>query len=485
MKRLSGVFALLMLVGLAHADRFHVRPDGMDSDARDGRSIKSAWKSLAYACDRVPSGDHSIHLAPGDYLATRTAHPKDGVTIVGRKPYGKDRTRILASKSWKLSDTPRDARESEYLIAFTKAKHIRIHNLALACDPEHRINGAIRVFRSEGITLEALHIQEFRWAGLHVENCKKVSIQKCVLHNASTDRSKYWSGSIRTRYPKESEIAHNRITSSFKGGYGYKGGGHTKVRFHHNLIDVKSEFSFESAHENEFGVEMDHNHFTGCISIPKSGKSADPNTRGFKYTFWIHHNYLTDSYTIEGPRNHLRVERNWIHVEKSNGRFYTHHGGINKGPIWIHHNIIENVDRAVVWMNRGLAENIHVTNNTIFCADAGKRSGAILSAYTADRLNNWTFKNNIVVAAWSQPRKLVQEKRGVPTKMTISNNLCVNVTGVPEGNIVNQAPGLTREGVKPWSFYTPRKKSIVAERGIGAVALDSMLKWDTIPSLKK
>ena len=487
---------ILALNGLARADRFFVASTGVDGANRDGRSPKTAWKSLAYACDKVPQGKHSIHLAPGDYVATRTARPKSGTTIVGRKPYGKDRTRIIASKDWKLSNSPREAREGEYLIAFTKMKDVKIKSLALVSDSSHRITGAIRCFRSENVNLRELVIEEFRWAGIHAEICTKLTVTQCKLTNASVERDRYWSGLIRSRYLSDSEISHNRITSTIGGGYGYKGGGHTGARFHHNYVDVKGGFSFESAHENEYGMEIDHNYLTGCLSIPKGGQSADPSKRGYKHTFRIHHNYLTDSYTIEGPRNHLEVDHNWIHVEKTNGRIYTHHGGINRGPIQIHHNVIENVDRALIWMNRGLAEKIYVYNNTIFCADAGKRTGALLSAYSAERLNDWVFKNNVVVAAWSQSRKLMQDKRDVLKKIIATNNVLINVTGAPKGNYVNQDPGLKRQDAKPWVFYSPMNaESFVVDRGVkvglpfvgkapdlGAVELGEKQEWGKIPS---
>ena len=468
MRHLQSLFTALAIFvspATSFADSFFVAPDGLDDAARDGRRAETAWASLAYACERVPEGKHAIHIAPGEYVAVRTARPKSGLTIVGRKAWGTDATRIVASKDWGLGDAPHEGSPGEYLIAFEKANDIKIHSLALASDPPHRINGAIRSFRSENVTLQNLVIEEFRWAGIHAEINQQLTILECRLRNASMERSKYWGGHIRTRYLRDSEIAHNRIEAE-SGGYGYKGGGHTGMTFHHNYVDTPY-FAFESAHENEHGVEIHHNYMTACISIPKSVQSPDPTKQGFDYTFWIHHNYLTDSYTIEGPRNHLRVDHNWIHIEKPNGRVYTHHGGTNHGPVWFHHNVVENVDRGLIWMNEGLAERIYVYNNTVFCADAGTRTGALLGAWTAERLNDWQFKNNVVVAAWSQPRSLLNMKRGVPEKISVKRNLFVNVLDVPEGNIVDETPGLARRGDKPGPFYVPAGgESVVVDRGV-------------------
>ena len=60
----------------AFAKTFHVSPDGADEQSRDGSSPEHAWASLAYACERVPEGAHTIQLAAGTFVATRTASPK-------------------------------------------------------------------------------------------------------------------------------------------------------------------------------------------------------------------------------------------------------------------------------------------------------------------------------------------------------------------------------------------------------------------------
>lgn len=135
--------------------------------------------------------------------------------------------------------------------------------------------------------------------------------------------------------------------------------------------------------------------------------------------------------------------------------------------MWIHHNVVENVDRNFVWMNEGLAENIHVYHNTVFCAEAGDRAGHLLDAYTAERLSGWVFQNNIAVAAPSRPRQVHPMKRGVPTKMTVTHNLFVNFKEVPEGNLEAESPGPRCDGAKPVPFFLPAgASSPVVDRGV-------------------
>ena len=466
-----------LLISSAVATDYFVSVEGADDAAHDGKTRDTAWASVAYACDRVPAGDHTIQVLPGEYVATRTAYPKNGVAVGGRQPHVEDVPRIIASRDWKLpplKDYEGHEGMDEYLIAasakrpdgqWLPVKGLTIANLELCSPPERRITGAVYCRDATNVSLRHLNIHDFRWNGLRVEFSKEVEIRHCRITDASTEKDREREGGlIRTRWLKNSRIHHNRIIAKHTCGYGYKGGGHIAVRFDHNFVDT-NYFAIESPFEHEFEFDIDHNRLTRCISIPK-WYQEDPAEKGYEFSVRVHHNVLTDSYTIEGPRGYLEVDHNYIHVEKVGGRIYSHHGAQSRGPIRIHHNVIENVDMNLVWMNEGVIENLQVFNNTVFCADAGGRSGSLLSAWSAERLSNWQFKNNIVVAAWSRPRQVYPMERGVPDKIEATHNLFVNFRNVPEGNIVDESPELERDGGKPAPFYLPStEESNVIDRG--------------------
>ena len=462
------VVLLFLCVGNGFGADFYIEANGKDTADRDGKSKETAFASLQYAVSKLPEGANTILIGSGTFEIKKTVPLKRNLKIVGSGTKGESATVLIAHDKWPLKPGFNKRNPpNEYLMSFEKAKGLEITNLSLRSKPTHRITGGLYCMRAEEVTVHNVHVEDFRWGGLHFEKSKKIKVYNSTLHNCSVEKSSWWGGNIRSRYLEASEIYNNVITSDTGGGYGYKASGHTGVKVHHNYIKMKNGFSIESAHEHEYGLEIYGNYLLGCISVPKPNQSADPKKRGFDYTVWIHDNYLEDSYTIEGPRNYMRVNNNYINITMKNGRCYTHHGGINNGPIWIHNNIIKNVDRSVVWMNRGLAENIHFYNNTVFAAVAGDRKGAFFGAYEAKRLNNWTITNNIFVAPAEEPRSLMATGRGVPSKIIAKNNICVNVTNVPEGNFTDVKPEFAMSGDLPWSYYMPASESSnLVDKGI-------------------
>lgn len=468
---IAAVSLLLCLIpaGPVLATTFHVRSDGVDSDERDGRSEAGAWASPAYALSRLPAETGlRLQIGPGTYVIEATLELPDGLELRGHGHEGDSRTILLAADDWPLGEDslPRENPVNEYLISAHRTEGIAVTDLVLASTEDHRITGAVYMRDLKGLELARLHVHDFRWAGLHVTHSSDVRIHHCLIERASMERHGWTNGLIRTTWIKDSRIHHNVIRSGGPEGYGYKGGGHENVRIHNNLIDAPY-FAIESAHENEYGLEIDHNILHGCISVPKGGPSDDPNSRGFGFTVWIHHNLLSDRYTVEGPRNHLRLSHNWIRIERPNGRVYTHHGGTNHGPVWIHHNVVENLDRAFVWMNEGLAEGIEVHNNTVICADADDRAGSVFGSWSGERMNGWAARNNVIVAAPEQPRRLIDTERGVPDKVAMSHNLMHGLVDPPGSAGTVAAPEFDDAGGDdPWQRYRPRAGGNLDRAGV-------------------
>jgi len=451
----------------AWAETFYVSPTGSDAPDRDGRTPETAWRTLAFACEQVPAGDHTIQLLPGEFPSERPACPRNGIRIEGPSLRDASAARLIASPSWPRVPQVRDlGPTNEFLIVLHGVSNVVVRNLELSSSPHAPIAGGIYARDVRDVRLEGLRLRNFRWNAIGIEYSRGVVISNCDIFDGSLERHQYHGGSIRTRWIHDSALVGNRIVST-NGSYGYKGSGHQAVRVIGNHIEVGGEFSIESAHENEYGLEIAWNYLNRCISVSKGGQGDDPNRRGFPFSVWIHHNLMTDSYAVEGPRNHLVLSENYIVCSKPNGRIYTHHGGVNHGPVRIYRNIIEQADRGFIWMNQGLAERIEATHNIVVFADAGDRAGYVVDAWAAERLNGWVIRNNVFVAPASQPRRFMPLQRGVPQKIHATHNVGVNILDLPEGNFELNEPPFRAEGERPWPWYAPATvESPLVDHGI-------------------
>ena len=481
---------------LAAGGEWFVAPGG--SDAADGRTAETPFRTVGHACDAAVRGDR-VRLAPGLYPLARTAVLKGGVTLVGAdRPWNGDApdaprfSTLAPGPDWPRAGAPGDNAPDEYLLRAEKhaadvtVRLVRFRGTVEEVGDEAGddgaapavVTGAFHADQAAGLTLDRLTVDRFRLCGLRLLFCSDLTVAGCELTDAALERAPQpnggdrWGGMIWTAWPENAVFSDCRLTGARSGGYGFKGGGSDGCRVTRCVV-TGPYFSLEHPHDNEFGLEIDHCRFDGCISVPKGGPQTDPAERGHARSVRIHHNYLTDSYTVEGPRQYLEFDHNLVHVDRPGGRCYTHHGGSIPGPVLIHHNVFENVDRSVVWMNEGFFGGLKFYNNTVFAADAGNRAGHLFDAWGAERLDGWDVRNNLLVAAWSRPRSLRPDRNGVPGKMTFARNLFANLTDAPAAKNLTAAevPGgidalLTRAGAKPAPFYAPASADdFVVDRG--------------------
>ncbi len=470
-QRISAVCtAMLVAIGIVSGSTYIVSTTGIDDATRNGTSQATAWKTLSFACNQVQSGPHEIRLGPGTFTETQSSSPKSGITITGNGTSGAQATIIKPSTTWTLTGKPSGFSASNYLIAIktwemgfsSRVNTITISNIQFATDTTHRIDGAFFFWDCDKITIHDISIRDFRWTGMYLAFDSALTVYNCDITNCNTVEDGYWSGNIHTKWIKNSTFHDIISINTIKGnwGVGYKGGGHEHVNIYNSTFSGEG-FDIEIPFENEYGVEISGCKFGSPISIPKPGQGDNPNSRGSPYTFWIHDNYMTSSYTIEGPRNHLMFDHNFVQIStNTNGRVYSQFGGNTNGPIWIHHNVIENVDRAFIWKGSGQLDSMYVYNNTVYCANAADRAAPVLDSW--DNMKGWMVKNNIFVAPASQHRRL-----GPTYLINASNNVCLNIDSVPPGNFSNQDPQLALAGAKPTPFYAPLgASSFVVNKGV-------------------
>jgi hypothetical protein len=466
---ISGALTTAVLACSGSAAVYHVETAGIDLASRDGKSVAAAWKSLAYACERVMTGHgDTIRLGAGTFVETRPSILPDSISVLGRDTLS---TRVVGAGTWTLAGSPRDVtgNRNNYIIVGANRKRVKIAGISFAsADTTRRLNGALWFGYSSDIEIADCFFTEFFWDGVCLLQSGKINLHHCRFHNASMQRDGWSGGQILTRWIKDSEFHHNRITRDKGDGYGYKAqdAGHRNVRIHNNFIG-NHYFAIESAHDNEYELEICNNELGGCISVPKFEGGYKTLPEGVRYAVRIHHNIMHDSYGIEGPRNFLHIDSNYVYITKTNGRFYTQHNeSVAYGPVWIHHNVIVNIDRGFVWAHdAGIANNFHIYNNTVYCADAADRTGSILAI--PNRAEKWVFRNNIVIAPAQRPRALFNTAAKGASVVTADHNVFVNVTGAPAGNWSDTDPGLALKGEKPFPYYSPASSgSFVVDKGI-------------------
>ena len=472
---------------------FHVRTDGIDDAERDGLTPKTAFASVGYACDRVRDvreQDDSvepavIRLATGQFAVEAPILLPTQTELLGVGFHGKEFSRLVASSTWPLQESNHEADLlPETMLQIERgSRDVKLYGVQFESAPEHLIGGAIHVRDGDGIEIHTCRFRDFRWFGITALFSQNLNVHGCGFHHCSQQKKGHRLGQIYTSWIKDSRIGHCRLVPKPNGGgYGYKGGGHENVEIHDNLIEP-CYFAIESPHESEYGLHIHHNELHGAISVPKGGPGADPQKRGQQWAVEIDYNVMTDSYAIEGPRNHLWVHHNHIHVNKPNGRIYAQFGGENPGPIRFDHNVIENVDRSLLWVRNGYAADITFEHNTVLAADAKDRTGDLFSVYDGKIIDGWKVRKNILIAAWNRPRRLFRTERGVPEKIECVDNWLVNIVDPPSDNHIGTYPSLIRgTSDKPFPFFAFDAESIpnlpprFAEGRVGAIAIEATME---------
>ena len=476
-------FAILLTGFLSQAQtKYHVSTTGQDDAGRDGLSSATAWKSLAYACERVDEGTATIQLGKGTFVATETAVLKSGFTIVGQ---GADKTILTNAASFTASADAHcnwDQQAANYLISVpSKRKNVVVKDLLFTSPDENPLYGAVHVWDSDQIEIKDVTIRNFSWAGLYLNRSGQINVQGCFFEDASYEKHcSHWGGGMRTRYVKDIEIANCEFKTTKGGGYGYKASGHENAKIHdnifHNKVTLDSTsgrpFDLESAHEFEWGLEIYNNVFNGMVSVPRGGAQGLTSNSGekktYSYSIHIHDNVFYGSGGVEGPRSYLEIDHNYfVHQWGNSGRVYEIHGGKNPGPTKIHHNVAE-CSMGFVFKKGELNENISILNNTVYLVNSDRHNFPTSFLEVSGEVKNWQVKNNVVFSVdAAAPNKSSAFSRGSLPEMgmDISDNVAWKVTKIPSGT-QEANPQLALSGAKPKAYYAAGgAESYVVDRG--------------------
>ena len=360
--------------------------------------------------------------------------PKQGMVIQGA---GIDETIIKADKAWSpgLDGLPADevnsarANTKPYLFKIENTSDIKIMDMTLT---GAKLHGAIFAQKSQNLEFSNLKIRNFIWASILTYDITGFKIHDCLFHDAG-GKVKWMGAAIFSNRTINGEFYNNKITTNPNNEnrfVGFKARGSDHVRIHHNTVNLAFKgFSLEYMHASNSYIEIDHNSFNGVMSMP--GSNADTDDPDF-YSFYIHHNYLTRSYAIEGPRSYLIVENNFFEFETDDpgGNLFTDHSNHTiLRNIRIHNNQISNVGRGIYWSKGCPSVNVSIKNNHLKSVPTDPvMDFGFFQFSSGTNFTSIDIKDNIVECSADLPRPLL--RNDLDEYPNIENNKLVNVSDI-------------------------------------------------------
>lgn len=379
----------------------------------------------------------TIEIAAGTYELEAQLEFKPGMTIKGA---GMDKTILTHTASWKPSTktlpdpetTIKGFDTKAYLVRLkSKAPDVTISDLTLRAPQLH---GAIFCWENKNAHFYHLRIQDTLASGIRTYSLTNSKIHDCEFIDAGGRWDKgepglkggITGGAIFCVWTADVEIFNNRFVRTQTGKadefYGIKGRQGKRIHIHHNTIQVN--FSIEFPFENDEDVEIDHNVLFGTISIPKHAGGPMPASGR---TFHIHHNWFTESYSIEFVRNGVEVSHNLFDfdTQKDGGNLISAFGkAAAKGPASFHNNIVNNPGRGVIWMNE-VFNNLEIRNNHIVTrTTVTPRKEGLFGLNPTTDFKTITIRDNRIECE-GEPRPLLRAKESYAS--VIQNNELKNV----------------------------------------------------------
>ncbi|MFH5802639.1 right-handed parallel beta-helix repeat-containing protein [Alienimonas sp. DA493] len=414
-------------------------PPGGGKPAPEALAPITDVAALVKAVNGGSPGDR-IAVGPGTFELTEPLRVESGMTLAGAGP---GETALTPAPTWTPAPTDRPDNETDYntadesaylIVVEPRAQSVMIRGLTLRSTAERGgLHGAILSRDAEDLTLRNLHVGPFRWSGVRLFHSKGGSITDCRFTDAG-GRMRVTKGpvggSIFVRWAHGLEIAHNtfEITPDHPDHvYGVKGRGARDVRIHHNTI--RCNFAIEFPFEGESGMEIDHNYLDGVVSIPKH--AGGPVPEDGSPTFHLHHNYFMRSYSIEGTRNALVVERNLFDFDPAvdGGNLMASFGrAAAPGPVTFRDNLVRNPGRGVFWSDPAYDRLSFRNNHVVGVETATPRTEGLFGIDANSDFSTIEFVNNRVELT-GPPRPLVRNEASLAA--TFENN---RLTGVSDAD---------------------------------------------------
>lgn len=294
-------------------------------------------------------------------------------------------------------DDARRVNKDGYLFALDKtADDITVSDITFSGPG---VYGAIFGFDADGLVVRDNDFNSFKWSGLRLFSGDDVLIENNTFIDAGGQKLKAngafeevidgeervdagedadaalgsTGGGVYATFMNDTTINNNHFerTSGRRANfYGVKGRKFVDSTISNNTI--LTNFAIELPFENDEGNVIRNNYLDGVVSLPKfaGGKDLDDAETGAEtgeLAFDIRNNYFTRSYSLEWPRNDVRVANNVFEFDIRNdgGNLITSFEGEGSAPgdTEFHNNLIVNPGRGILAARE--YNNFSFTNNLV------------------------------------------------------------------------------------------------------------------------
>ncbi len=391
-----------------------------------------------------------IELPSGTFVIDQQLRPKAGMIIKGA---GRNLTIITNANTWNpgIAGLPdqgtlySSVNTSAYMIDLGyRQKNILISSLTLK---GQNLHGAMYGYLCDDLEVYDVNIQNFLWCGIRTFEMSNAKIHNNVFEDAGGEYNGTTGGGIYVTWVKGSKFYNNkfkRTANSTRNFYGIKGHEGRNCEIYQNTI--RTGFSIEFAHENDYDMDIHHNYLTGTVSIPKYAGGTVPASGS---TFHIHHNYFSYSYSLEWSRSGAEVDNNLFDfdVNRDEGNLISCWTPYTDGSTKFHDNLIKNPGRGVFWSehvyNGFQFYNNHVITNTT----TTPRNEGLFGFNSGTNFSTIKIENNII-ECFGLSRPLMRNSQSY--NAIVSNNKLVNVSDA--SSFVNMQTATKQGPINPLKF---------------------------------
>lgn len=368
--RITYLLVVCLITSSLHASTYYLSIKG--NDDHDGLTKQSAFRTLAAACRKVPTGAHTILVSHGEFEEQQSCTLPHGVSLIGM---GMGKTTFHWKTQVSLAENPMKFDFSGFLLQVQGSQHATISGFTIiGHGPDgQRAHGGIIAHEVQHLTLKQCEFKGLEFTGVWLSQASHSQIHHCRFEDCAHPSPQSCSGALQIGDLTDCSIHHN-VIHEHRGAYGIKTwktiwtnptdwfflgqnkAKLTRCQFHDNHIHVRQQGAWGNGQPNmalelwnsePSDCDIHHNLFHACISLVEGGHAAK--------TIRVHHNLFQlppgYSYAIEAGHHNMEIDHNVFR----NGFYPIASFGHRIDGLRVHHNTFDGIENFGICNMPGLA----------------------------------------------------------------------------------------------------------------------------------